>query len=198
MSEKDLKNQTEGAELEAEEISDDDACSVEEIEESIKGFLLGDLTLAQLEGLSAEDLYGIADMGYDLLEEGKVDEARKVFEGLNVYNPFDPYFHSILGSIYQRLGESDMALRHYESAVELYPEDVNSWTNAGEIMLEKSAELMQAEKTREAAETLFKEAIHCLDQSIKLDPEGENPSSLRARALVGVIAGTIEAKKKAS
>ncbi len=195
MSDKDLEKNE--AEEEFEEITDDDACSVEELEESIKGFLTGDLTLAQLEGLGAEDLYGIADMGYDLLEEGKVDDAQKIFEGLNVYNPFDPYFHSVLGSIYQRQGKAEDALRHYESAVELYPEDINSWTNAGELMLEKSSELIDGEN-KEAAETLFQEAIHCLQQAIELDPEGENASSLRARALIGVVAGTIEAAKKAS
>jgi len=77
-------------------------------------------------------------------------------------------------------------------------DDINSWTNAGEIMLEMSAEMMSDDGKREAAETLFQEAIHCLQQSIELDPEGENASSLRARALIGVVAGTIEAAKKAS
>ncbi len=198
MADKDLEKTEAEVDEEMEEITDEDACSVEEIEEAIEGFLTGDLTLAQLEGMTAEDLYGIADMGYDLLEEGKVDDAQKLFEGLNVYNPFDPYFHSVLGSIYQRQGNMEDALRHYESAVELYPEDINSWTNAGEIMLELSAEWMSDEEKKSDAETLFQEAIHCLQQSIELDPEGENASSLRARALIGVVAGTIEAAQQAS
>ncbi len=192
------ENQVDSTEVEdIDSISDEDACSVEEIEEAIAGFLTGDLTLAQLEGLGAEDLYGIADMGYDLLEEGRLEEALSIFEGLNVYNPFDPYFHSVLGSIYQRLDRADDALRHYESAVELYAEDINSWTNAGEIMLGLSAKA-QEDGDPEKAREYFKEAIHALTRSIELDPEGKNASSLRARALVAVVAGKAEAIKKAS
>lgn len=207
MSEKELKNQVDeeidetridGEDVdEIESISDEDACSVEEIEEAVAGFLTGDLTLAQLEGLGAEDLYVIADMGYDLLEEGRLDEALSIFEGLNVYNPFDPYFHSVLGSIYQRLDRPEDALRHYESAVELYAEDINSWTNAGEIMLGLSAQC-QDDGDPEKAREYFKEALHALTRSIELDPDGKSASSLRARALVAVVAGKAEVAKKAS
>lgn len=175
------------------EITDADACSVEDIEDSIKGFLTGDLTLAQLEGLTAEDLYAMADVGYDLLEEGRVDDARKVFEGLNVYNPFDPYFHSVLGSIYQKLAMPDEALRHYESAVELFPEDIHSWTNAGELMLELSAKY--ADENEDVSQKLFHEALCALERAVELDPACENAAALRARALIGVVVSTFEARK---
>ncbi len=178
---------------ETTEVTDADACSVEDIEEAIKGFLTGDLTLAQLEGLTAEDLYAMADVGYDLLEEGRVDDARKVFEGLNVYNPFDPYFHSVLGSIYQKLAMPDEALRHYESAVELYPEDIHSWTNAGELMLELSAKY--ADENEDVSQKLFHEALCALERAVELDPACESAAALRARALIGVVVSTFEARK---
>lgn len=178
------------------EVTDGDACSIEEIEEAIKGFLLGDLTLAQLEGLTAEDLYGMADVGYDLLEEGRLEDARKIFEGLNVYNPFDPYFHSVLASIYQKQDMPDEALRHYESAVELFPEDIHSWTNAGELMLELSAKY--ADENEDVSQKLFHEALCALERAVELDPAGENAASLRARALIGVVVSAFEARRKAS
>ncbi|NNE08620.1 MAG: tetratricopeptide repeat protein [Gemmatimonadetes bacterium] len=186
-------NETTNEAQEAPAVTDADACSVEEIEEAIKGFLTGDLTLAQLEGLTAEDLYAMADVGYDLLEEGRVDDARKVFEGLNVYNPFGPYFHSVLGSIYQKLGMPDESLRHYESAVELFPEDIHSWTNAGELMLELSAKY--ADENEEVSQKLFHEALCALERAVELDPECESAAALRARALIGVVVSAFEARK---
>lgn len=177
---------------EAELITEDETCSIEELEEAIQGFIEGDLTLAQLEGLTAEDLYGIADMGYDLLSEGKLDDAQTIFEGLYVYNPFDAYFHAALGSVYHRKGMLEEALNHYESAVQLYPEDIHSWTNAAEAMIERSAQLAK-DGQGEQAQDLFAEAVGALQAAISLDPEGENAAGLRARALVAATASIAEA-----
>lgn len=178
------------AELTDEDL-EEEACSVEDLEESIKGFLEGDLTLAQLEGLTAEDLYAIADIGYDLMEEGKLEDAQKIFEGLYVYNPFDAYFHAALGSVYHRQGQLEEALNHYESAVQLYPEDIHSWTNAAEVMIERSIQLSK-DGNSEAAGEMFTEAVGALQHAIELDPKGDNAAGLRARALVAATASIAE------
>lgn len=171
----------------------EDTCTVEEIEESVKGFLLGDLTLAQLEGMTAENLYAIADMGYDLLEEGKLGEAQKIFEGLNVYNPYDSYFHSALGSIYQKQGKKEEAIKSYRAAVELYPEDITSWTNCGELLLERSGELHKETKVDDAVR-YFEAAIECFKRALALDPKVTTPSALRARTLVEVTAQILQSR----
>lgn len=176
-----------------EVLSIEDTCTIDDIEESVKGFLTGDLTLAQLEGLTAENLYAIADMGYDLIEEGKLTEAQKIFEGLNVYNPFDSYFHSALGSIYQRQGKKDEAIARYRAAVELYPEDINSWTNCGELLLERAGELHRDGQADDALQA-FETAIDCFKHSLTIDPEGTTASALRARALVEVTAQIVQSR----
>lgn len=76
-----------------------------EIEAAVVGFLTGDLTLAQIEGPTAEDLYQVADLGYDLAAEGKLEDARGIPEGLYCYNPFDAYFHAALGSMEMARGQ---------------------------------------------------------------------------------------------
>lgn len=146
-------------------------------EERVAQFIRGEITLAKLEGITAEEIYGIADMGYTLLEQGKIDDAQTIFEGLEVYNPYDAYFHSVLGSIYQQKGEEDNALEEYAMAIELYPEDINSCVNRGEILLNQG-------KVDEAAEH-FKRAI-------ELDPDGKDPMGLRAQALASVTAEVIK------
>ena len=45
-------------------LSDEDTCNEADIEEAVGAFMLGDITLAQLEGISADEIYAIADLGY--------------------------------------------------------------------------------------------------------------------------------------
>ncbi|MEZ4647982.1 MAG: tetratricopeptide repeat protein [Candidatus Eisenbacteria bacterium] len=172
-------------------LTEEDTCTEAEILEAFQGFLEGDLTLAQLEGMSAEDLYQVADMGYDLMTEGKLEDAKKIFEGLYVYNPFDAYFHTALGSIYQRQGDLEAAYEHYLSAVELYDEDVQTWTNLGEVALEQSTKYMKAGRTAEA-EAAFVNAAEALGRAIALDPEAKEDAGRRAHALVHVTVGAMQ------
>ncbi len=172
-------------------LTEEDTCTEEELEEAVKGFLLGDITLAQLEGLSAEELYQVADMGYNLMEEGKLEDARKIFEGLYCYNPFDSYFHSALGAIYQRQGQLESSFDHYLSSVELYDEDIQTWTNLGEVALELSTVLAQSGDNDRAAE-MFVTAADALTRAVELDPNDEHPAGTRARVLVQVTVGSMQ------
>ncbi|MCA9730117.1 MAG: hypothetical protein KC729_20705 [Candidatus Eisenbacteria bacterium] len=166
-------------------LNESDTCTEAEILEAVRGFVTGDLTLAQLEGLSAEELYRLADIGYDLLSEGKLEDARRIFEGLYVYNPFDSYFHAALGSVYQQQGLLEESFRHYESAVQLYAEDLASWANLGEVALELAA---RAAHDPETAANHLHQAHEAFSRVLALDPAGTAPSSLRARALVAAVA----------
>ncbi|HEY0880882.1 MAG TPA: CesD/SycD/LcrH family type III secretion system chaperone, partial [Archangium sp.] len=52
----------------------------------------GKATLKEVRGYSDEELYSIARTGYYFFYQGKVNEARTVFQGLYAINPTDPYF----------------------------------------------------------------------------------------------------------
>ncbi|MEZ4647957.1 MAG: tetratricopeptide repeat protein [Candidatus Eisenbacteria bacterium] len=178
-----------------EVLNENDCCSADDIEEAVKAFILGDITLAQLEGISAEEIYAVADMGYDLFEEGKIEEAKKIFEGLYTYNPMDPYFRTVLGSIYQRQSSFEEAAHHYTAAVELYPEDVTAWTNLGETQLQWAASLQQSGQADRAAEA-FTGAVAALTQAVeRTSNDALNESGLRARALINIAASIYESRQ---
>lgn len=178
-------------------LNENDCCTAEDIEEAVKAFILGDITLAQLEGISAEEIYAVADMGYDLFEEGKIEEAKKIFEGLYTYNPMDAYFRTVLGSIYQRQSNFAEAAGHYAAAVELYPEDVTAWTNLGETQLQWAAALQQSGDADRAAQA-FTGAVEALTQAVeRTSADDENESGLRARALINVAASIYESRQSA-
>lgn len=54
------------------------------------------MSLAELIGISKNDAYEIAELGYQFLLQGKTEEAIKIFEGLLVLNPEDSYIKNLL------------------------------------------------------------------------------------------------------
>ena len=146
-------------------------------EENFKKFLFGKITWAQLEGMTMEQAYAIAEFGYTMYQQGRYKDARTLFEGLVIGNPYDPYFHAMLGAIYTKLDMHEEAAQEFSIAIELDPEDINSYVNRGELLLQHGE---------------FEYAMEDLKAAIDLDPEGENPASLRARALAAATAAVIK------
>lgn len=140
-------------------------------EENLEAFVRGDGTLAQVLGVRAEEAYGIAQLAYNLAESGQLDDAAALAEGLVVLNPEDPYFHSLVASIYIRQERTDEALSFLDQALEIAPDDVAARVNRGEIRL-----------NRGELEAALEDFQHAIDR----DPEGVDPSGNRARMLVGV------------
>lgn len=146
-------------------------------EENFKKFLFGKITWAQLEGMTMEQAYAIAEFGYTMYQQGRYKDARTLFEGLVIGNPYDPYFHAMLGAIYTKMDMHEEAAQEFSIAIELDPEDINSYVNRGELLLQHGE---------------FEYAMEDLKAAIDLDPEGKNPASLRARALAAATAAAIK------
>lgn len=146
-------------------------------EENFKKFLFGKITWAQLEGMTMEQAYAIAEFGYTMYQQGRYKDARTLFEGLVIGNPYDPYFHAMLGAIYTKLDMHEEAAQEFSIAIELDPEDINSYVNRGELLLQHGE---------------FEYAMEDLKAAIDLDPDGKNPASLRARALAAATASVIK------
>lgn len=149
--------------------------------EKIVKYVHGEITLAELEGINEAQLYTIAEIGYVLMEEGKLEEARKIYEGLIELSPDESYFHSVLGAIYQRLNYLDRALNEYDRAILLNPDDIPSIVNSAEILLHTGKLLESSERLKKA---------------ILLDKSGDNSWAIRARALVVIISNILKEKER--
>ncbi len=150
--------------------------------DKIVRYVRGEITLAELEGIDEGQLYTIAEIGYVLMEEGKLEEARKIYEGLIELSPNESYFHSVLGAIYQRLNNNEKALNEYDRAISLNPDDIPSIVNSAEILLHTGKLLESSERLKKA---------------IFLDKSGNDPWAMRARALVAIIGNILKEKVKA-
>jgi tetratricopeptide (TPR) repeat protein len=150
--------------------------------EKVVAFLQGKLTYAELVGMTAEEAYAIADVAFDLFEQGKYDDAKSIVEALVIANPYDATFHNLLASIYGKKEMWEEAYEEYSITIELDKENIGAHVNRAEILLQHGE---------------MELALEDLTAAAKLDPNSEDPYGVRARALATATLAIIEELLKA-
>lgn len=118
--------------------------------------------------LSPQQVAEMSLYGHQLFEQGRVAEARVVFEGLVGMQVKDAFPHTMLGTIYLAQGEQQRAMALFDSALELDPGDLAARVYRGEIRLNRG-------KLRTALEDLERAIENGL---------GDDPFVERAKRLV--------------
>ena len=145
--------------------------------ENFRKFVMGEITWAELTGLTMQEAYAFAEVAYNLFEQGKYDQAKTIVEGLVISNPYDGYFHGLLGAIYGRKGMHEEASEEYTIAIDLDPTNISALVNRAEIFLQHGE---------------IELALKDLKGAVDLDPKGEKPFGVRARALAAATAAVLE------
>lgn len=143
-------------------------------------FLEDKASLAELRGITREQLFRVAEAGYIKFKHGRIEDAEKIFQGLIVLDHRNAYFHSVMGAIHHKRQRTVEAIVEYSQAIRLNRRDVCSYVNRGEIYL-------RVKNYRKAAED-FRTAI-------LLDPNGANLWANRARSLVIAIKRSMDADR---
>ncbi|MFC1705342.1 tetratricopeptide repeat protein [Planctomycetota bacterium] len=143
------------------------------LEGDIDKVLAGDKTWAEVLGISGEQAYGIANVGYKLLQEANYDDAETIFRGLVTLNSRDANLQMWLGSTLHRKGEVKEAIAAYTEALDIDPKNATCLANRGELLVVEG-------KAEEGTKDLMK--------AIEIDPESKQPSTVRARAILATIA----------
>ncbi len=141
--------------------------------ENMLAYLSGEKTLAELYGLTAPDLYALAEVGCGQFRAGKYHDARKVFELLVSLNPRHAWFRNLLGTAFLRLDMQEQAAIQYQKAIEIDPKMVEPWVNVSELALQQ-----------EDWSAAFVSAQHALD--IAVDGQSEEAVA-RAKVIVEAL-----------
>lgn len=120
-------------------------------------------------GLSQEQVQAFAALGFASYQQGRVEEAREIFEGVIALDSTSYYGWAGLGAIELSEDNLDAAESSLLAASNRYGEDPTVLSNLGEVYLRKG----DAEK-----------ATEYLEKALKLDPKGEDPGANRARAIL--------------
>ena len=127
--------------------------------------------LKDVVGISQRQIQGIAALGYNLYQQGKLKEAETIFRGLVATDDKSYYGYAGLGTIQLAKNPPDLkkAQEYLSKAAQLNPEDASVQASLGEVLLRQA-------KFDDSAK-LFKKAI-------ELDPKQQDPGANRARAIV--------------
>lgn len=107
-------------------------------------------TLKDVRGYRDEELYAIAKTAYFFYYQGRLDEARTLFQGLYAVNPTDPYFAKALGVVELAAGNAQGALAAYNVAQTLSPRDPGVYVSRAEVKLALGQKSQAAEDLRQA------------------------------------------------
>src|SRR5690242_382198 len=95
----------------------------------------GKATLRDVRGYTDEELYAIAKTAYFFYYQGRLAEARTLFQGLYAVNPADAYFAKALGVVEMAAGNPPGALAAYDVALKLDARDAQAYVGRAEVRL---------------------------------------------------------------
>lgn len=130
--------------------------------------------------VSDEDFQSIGEIGAMYYEQGNLEKAETIFEGLVELKPDSAAAHSALGGLLTFKRDDERALRHLTTAIELDDSQIAPFVNRGEVYLRKSE---------------FDSAVADLKRAIELDPQEKDAGAHRARAMILGIYQAIESQK---
>jgi Flp pilus assembly protein TadD len=171
-----------------EQVEEQQAPSREEIEAGLDAHMgdvvSGKMTLAEMMGVDVEQVYTIATLGHKLLREGRHEEALTIFEGLTALNPNDSNLWVWRGSTLHRMGKDHVedAITSYTRALEANPKHVTALANRGELQIVKEE---------------YEAGLRDLKAAIDNDPNGEDPTTVRARAILATVAQRMKERQQA-
>jgi type III secretion system low calcium response chaperone LcrH/SycD len=114
----------------------------------------GKATLRDVRGYTDEELYAIAKAAYVYFYQGRLAEARTLFQGLYAVNPADPYFAKALGVVEMASGNAQGALAAYDVALKLDARDAQAYVGRAEVRLSLGHKPQAVEDLRRVASLL--------------------------------------------
>ena len=112
----------------------------------------GKATLKDVRAYSNEELYSIARMGYFFFYQGKLEEARTIFQGLYAVNPLDSYFAKALGVVEMAAGNPAGAMAAYDVCLKLSPQDSAAYVGRAEVKVSQGQRSGAVDDLRRAAQ----------------------------------------------
>src|SRR5947209_8503584 len=95
----------------------------------------GHTSLNQAFGLAKQEVEAIATLGFQLYEQGKMDDAEAIFNGLIALDEKIYYGHAGLGAMSLAQERLEEASRWLGRAAELNPSDPTVHANLGEALV---------------------------------------------------------------
>ena len=107
----------------------------QDIAASLQKWADGKLSLKEVRGYTDEQIYAVARTAYLYYHQGKLAEARTLFQGLFAVDPGNGYVARALGVVEFAAGNAQGALAAWEVAVKLEPDEPAGYVGRAEVRL---------------------------------------------------------------
>lgn len=121
-----------------------------ELEASLKSWVSGEKTLKEVQGLTDDEVESLGYLGTLLLEEGKLEDAQKIFECLIALDPSMDHSYRGLGGVLLRRGDHEGAMRQFSNSLQINPRSPHGYINRAELYIFKQ-DTHSAQKDLESA-----------------------------------------------
>lgn len=132
-------------------------------------------------GITAQEFQAMGNVGAMYYEQGHLEKAQTIFEGLVELDPESAVAQSALGALFTRKREDDAALVHLDKAIALDERQIAPLVNRAEVYLRQRR---------------FEAAVADLKRAIELDPQESDPGANRGRAMILGIYQAIELQRQ--
>jgi Flp pilus assembly protein TadD len=143
-----------------------------DIVSSVQEMLQGHETFKDALGLDNDNILALAVYARELVDNGRLDDAQTLLEGLVVLDPQNAYLHTCLGALYMQKGYAEHAKAEFLYALSLDDADTAANTYLGELHVEGGN---------------LEAAVKYLTRAVELDPESRDPYANRARTLAAMV-----------
>lgn len=126
-------------------------------------------TIREKLSITQDEFTEMGRVGAMHYQQGNLEKARTIFEGLVELDPDSADAQAALGALFTLQQEDDLAVEHLKAAVELDPEGIAPYVNLGEVFIRQRR---------------IEDALANLRKAIELDPDELDPGANRARAMV--------------
>ena len=116
----------------------------------VQRWVEGKATLKDVRGYTDEELFAIARTAYVFFHQGRLEEARTLFQGLYAVNPVEAYFARALGVVEFAAGNPQGALAAWDVAIKLAPNDPSGWVGRAEVKIATGQKAQAIEDLRRA------------------------------------------------
>ena len=111
----------------------------------------GKATLREVRRYTRQEVYSIARAAHVYFNQGRMEEARTLYQGLYALDPTDSYAARALGVVELACGNLAGALAAYEVAVKLDDQDARAYLGRAEVRVAMGQKQLAAEDARRAA-----------------------------------------------
>ncbi|TNE48283.1 MAG: tetratricopeptide repeat protein [Deltaproteobacteria bacterium] len=123
-------------------------------------------------GYTELDIAHLISLAFKLLEEGKLENARTLYEGIHALNPDNVDAMMGLGSIYTHQGHTEQAIELFGRVLEEDPSNTFALLQRGECYI------------KVGGEEQLKQAVEDFKKVMELDPQAESREAKRALAII--------------